>query len=465
MGLFADVSALYDPLSVAATLSLAWLLSNVVELIRLPGLIGEVLAGFLLGPFILNACSETIRSGLTTAGNIGVMLMVFEGGLSMNSEVLRQVGVRAFVLAFTGTLLPVVTGWLLMWVLGFPLLESVACGTALSSTAIAFTLRLMQDVRMLPTPTGQLITAAAMIDDVLSLVVLAMLQGLQDPSNINAWAILRPLVMSLGIFILALVYRIGLMKLLLVVCPRSSFLTNKLRISATGNFLVCMMFISLVGWTLFAAAIHSTPLLGTFMAGLAFNSFPKSGQFWETHMATFVTWCGRLFFTATVGMAVPLDALVEKSAILYGLLLTLAAILGKFLSGLWGGKLRPFSDYWRLTVIVGTAMVGRGELGFVLASESLKSGLVENQSYSATVWALVLATILGPIMFRLSLKLKPDLIPPIEPEASQEENSGAADASGFVDLQARQPETKLAVEAPAGVAAAVGIQEQAQSPG
>ena len=161
-------------------------------------------------------------------------------------------------------------------------------------------------------------------------------------------------------------------------------------------------------------AVYSSSLLGAFLAGTLFCSFERARGSW-TAVAPVQAWLTRAFFGATVAFTVPLDALLDGASFGDGLFLLLAAILGKFLSGAWAAPLRPPSGegakggrrYWCAFLQVGCAMIGRGELGFVLAKEALEAGLMPSRAYCATVWALLLATLLGPYAFRLSLRCTP----------------------------------------------------------
>jgi len=151
----------------------------------------------------------------------------------------------------------------------------------------------------------------------------------------------------------------------------------------------------------------STYLLGTYMAGIVISAFPTAEDAWEHSIGDAIRpWLSRLFFTATVGFAIPLGALVDPSNIFSGLMLTLAAIAGKFLTGLWSASPKT-KGYGLLFVQVGSAMVGRGELGFVVAKMALAMGLLHEESFSACIWALLLATIIGPFMFQYFLSFDP----------------------------------------------------------
>ena len=111
------------------------------DLVGCPALVGEIVVGMVLGPDVADMFSADMVSSLITVGQAGLMLMVLEGGISMDADVLRAKGIRAVVLAATGTALPVLLGWGTMAVLGHGSLEALASGIALSSTAIGFTMR------------------------------------------------------------------------------------------------------------------------------------------------------------------------------------------------------------------------------------------------------------------------------------------------------------------------------------
>ena len=442
-----------DVLALAAFTASLYLLGKAFELLRLPALLGELAAGVVLGPHGVGLLSSSMVSSLKVAGQVGLLLMVLEGGLSMEVSVLRQQGVRAVVLALTGTVLPVLLGWATMAALGADDLASVAAGTALSSTAIGFTLRLMTDLKLLETKQGQLITAAAMLDDVFSLVLLAMLKSLQPDEegdlDVDAWLLIRPLVASGGVFVAGLLYAALTGRADAALRSSSSggassdgeggadagaFTASKRLRGRIRDWLrsPAVTLATMLGggvllsWA--ADAAYSSSLLGAFCAGTAFCFLPHARDSWAASVAPLQAWLSRLFFGATVAFEVPLGALVRAEAVGDGMAMTVAAIVGKFLSGAWAAPLFSRSGgggvggggggggcggraFWVAWLQVGCAMIGRGELGFVLATESLDAEMLDQRQYCATVWALLLATLLGPCAFRLSL-LVPSTPPP-----------------------------------------------------
>lgn len=383
------------------------------DVLGCPALVGEIVMGMVLGPYAGELFSNELVSALKIAGQAGLMLMVLEGGLSMDADVLRQKGIRAVVLAATGTVLPVLLGWAVMLALGHSSMCSLASGIALSSTAIGFTMRMMTDMGLLSTAEGQLITAAAMIDDIFSLILLSMLTVVQAES-VDAWIFLRPLLAS------AVVTGLGFVGFRLVDRNAGSCeglvarLPPALQHAAHERREETILFV-LVGLGALAAwlseGLYSTLLLGIFSVGACFCTVPLAKQSYE-HVQPLQAWASRFFFGATVGFQVPVSDLFAGGNVGQGFVLLMPAIFGKWASGAWGTSI--WSDgrfagkaYWGTFNRVGCAMIGRGELGFQLATTSRAAGILSPEAYSATIWALLLATLLGPYAFRLSMRLTP----------------------------------------------------------
>ncbi|KAL1507356.1 hypothetical protein AB1Y20_008202 [Prymnesium parvum] len=391
-----------------------------------PALVGEILVGMLLGPQAAEFLSADLVASLQVAGQAGLCLMVLEGGISMEASVLREKGVRAVVLAATGTALPVLLGWAAMLAMGESVYSALASGIALSSTAIGFTMRMMTEMNLLSTPEGQLITAAAMIDDVFSLILLSMLSVLKDEALDEegsgaeadglwrAWTICRPLLASLIVSLFSVACFFVVEAFSPALGTRIGRWPHRLR-TAVEERKEELILLVLIGGGVCAAwlsdGLYSTLLLGIFGVGAAFCTQPVARDAWR-HVAPVQLWASRFFFGATVGFQIPVRDLFRGGNLGPGLLLTLVAILGKWLSGAWGVNI--FHDgkfagkvYWGTFMRVGCAMIGRGELGFQLATTARNDGIITSEAYSATIWALLLATLLGPYAFRLSMKLTP----------------------------------------------------------
>merc|ERR1719364_102603 len=133
----------------------------------------------------------------------------------MDIPVLKKMGGMATAVALSGVVFPMVMSYLLFAAMGFGVMEGLACGSALASTGIGFTLSLMKDLDLLATPLGQLVAAAAMIDDVSSMVLLAILQGatsIVETGEADAMSMLKPVLASAGLFVASIIIRMLLVK-------------------------------------------------------------------------------------------------------------------------------------------------------------------------------------------------------------------------------------------------------------
>merc|ERR1712139_616815 len=157
-----------------------------------------------------------------------------------------------------------------------------------------------------------------------------------------------------------------------------------------------------IAFAVIADKIGSTHLLGCFLAGVVATAWKSFGEIWEPMVEPILPWMTMAFFSCTVGFAVPVQALAAKD---WGLVIAivLLAIASKIATGLFADM--PMQKGYGLQVLqVGSAMVGRGELGFMQISTAYKLGMVSLGVYGGTVWGLLLASILGPFMFRAAVK-------------------------------------------------------------
>jgi len=389
-------------------------------------LLGELLVGAIMGPHGLNAIPEV--DALRLIGEIGLSLLVFEGGLAVDVSKVRSIGMIAMAIAITGTILPLLIGWGLLVGLGYGTKEGLAAGTALSSTSIGMATRLLQANGRLETSEGLLITVAAMVDDIASLVILAMLDAIAG-SNPKAWDYCQPIVASIGIALCAPL----LMKLAPFTLIFLDYLQAKLpslfesayinlrTLDASSDseteerkqesekrnsrdmvvfYYLLISFLLLLGMTTAAEFAGTTPLLGAFVAGVSVSGFPEFKRAWEKGAEVQAAVATSLFFAA-IGTYVPLAQMFHPKSLGIGLLYFIPAVVGKWVTGFYAWN---ECGGWVGVNVVGWAMVGRGELGFVMAASALKSDLLDHESFAVTVWALLLATLVAPIMFSRCLE-------------------------------------------------------------
>ena len=243
---------------------------------------------------------------------------------------------------------------------------------------------------------GQLICVAAVADDVMSLILLAEIQALQDESP-SAWRIIFPLLGSLASIALGLGF-VYLVKTLYLNRVAEEYRAKHPK-QSLALLLVLAVFLSWI-----AALLRSSALLGCFLAGLAFAGDKTIQSEWKKQTKRIQAWLVRLFFAATIAFQIPPlqdeGSMFQATSIGGGLLLTVAAVLGKLCTGVVA---TPYS--WMTFWSVGFAMNGRGEFSFLIATEAASKGLlsVTDGSFASVAWALCLSILLAPIAFRFVL--------------------------------------------------------------
>merc|ERR1712118_79624 len=257
-----------------------------------------------------------------------------------------------------------------------------------------------------------------MLDDVISLILLAMLGGMAHGS-IGAMTILTPLLASAGVMVVGY-----LMRMFFVCLDRKTGMTDRLTPEEVVQverkrvmMYILTMLIGAVGIVWVADRIESSYLLGAFMAGMLATTWPHFLDTWDELCEPVLPWLCRAFFACTVGFAVPATALGSGGPLLI-IITIFIAILSKFITGFLATGCRD-PKFLAYTCQVGTAMVGRGELGFVQIHTAMSEGILGNgkmmtDAFGAIVWALLVASLVGPVLFRLTLKMKPKAAAPGE---------------------------------------------------
>jgi Kef-type K+ transport system membrane component KefB len=301
--------------------------------------------------------------------------------------------------------------------------------------------QVLNDNGILQDHLGQLIMAGAMLDDVISLILLAMLGGMTGSEGFTAMTILTPLLASAGVMVVGY-----LLRAFFVCVDRKTGMTDRLTPEEVVQVerkrvivYILAMLLGAVGIVWVATTIHSSYLLGAFMAGMLATTWPHFTDTWDELCEPVLPWLCRCFFACTVGFAVPAAALGSGSA---GLIIVtiIIAFISKFITGFLATGCKD-PNFLAYTFQVGTAMVGRGELGFVQIQTAFSTGILgatevgvagatqaevtmTNNAFGAIVWALLIASLLGPVMFRLTLKMKPRGVSPGEESFVMAYNSG-----------------------------------------
>lgn len=378
-----DVGALF--LAFAAALVGAKAFGELAERLGQPSVLGELLAGVILGPSVIGLVP--LSDAVLELAEIGVVLLLFEVGLETDLGELARVGAPALAVALAGMVLPFAGGYAVTLALGHATLTATFVGAALTATSIGITARVLSELQVLATREGQIILGAAVVDDVLGLVMLAIVSKIAGGGQIGAATIVKSAALAIGFLVIALVVGIPLGRWLIGVVERANVR------GVLGAMSVA--FALLVAWG--AKAAESAPIVGAFAAGMALARTNRRHDI-DHALKPVVDIFAPVFFVY-VGAEVDVKLLnpavaANRPALILGLLLTVIGFLGKFAAGFcaWGKVRRAF---------VGAGMVPRGEVGLIFASVGLSSKALPEPVFVSVLVAVFLTTFVAPPLLKL----------------------------------------------------------------
>ncbi|MEO8247672.1 MAG: cation:proton antiporter [Chloroflexota bacterium] len=359
-----------------------------------PPVIGEILAGAVVGPALLGWYQ--IGDETTVFAEIGVVLLLFQVGVETRLGDLVRVGPTALSVGALGVILPFAGGFALGGLLGLPLAVSVFLAAALTATSVGITSNALRDLGALRSRAGRTILGAAVIDDVLAMLILAFATGLAAGSvSFERLAVLTGVAVAfIGIVLIG-----GTQ----VLRRRRSLLTDP-RFADTP-FLPGM--IIMLGLAALAAQIGLAAIIGAFLAGMVVGESSERHAL-EAEVAPIAAFFTPFFF-AYIGAQVDLAGLGDLSTLGLVLGVTLLAVATKF-GGAFVGALR---EGRASALLIGWGMVPRGEVGIVVAGLGLQVGAIDGRLYSVVVGMAILTTlIVPPLLPRLVRRAGADDEPP-----------------------------------------------------
>jgi Kef-type K+ transport system membrane component KefB len=372
-------------LTLVAVLAVAKALGAVAQRFGQPAVVGELIAGVILGSSVLglvDPANPVIRS----LAELGVLVLLFEIGLHTDLKSLVNVGNEATTVAVVGVALPFGLGYGVSIALGLAVLPSIVAGAALTATSIGISARTLSDLNQLETPEGQIVLGAAVLDDIVGLVILSVVSALVGGAALSAGRIVMTSAIAIGFVVAAI-----LLGALLI--PPIFRLIGKIEVSGTLG-VAGLVFAFLLAWL--ADAAGSATIIGAFSAGLVLHNTPQRDSIEKT-----TTGIGHFFvpiFFVSVGAAVDIRTLGQPGALALGAALVAVGVIGKFLAG--------YAPFWfkGSKSLVGIAMIPRGEVGLIFAQMGLATGALTSDLYSAIALTVLATTFITPPLLAMKVR-------------------------------------------------------------
>ena len=390
----------------------AKLAAELSEQVKVPAVVGEIVAGLIIGPSALDwlPADET----LVILGEIGVILLLFDVGLEMDIAELASVGRAALSVATVGVVAPMVMGFGLGLAFGMSTNEALFVGAALTATSVGITARVFGDLKALATVEARTVLGAAVADDVIGLVILTVVVRLVTAGSVSPIDVTEVVVVAVAFLVGASVIGVR------VAPPAFEWLA---RVSRSGGTLVALALAFTLAMAKLADAAKLAPIVGAFVAGI---SLSRSTVAERVHRE--LTPVGQLLipvFFLQIGVNADVGQFVRPAVLGLAAALLGVAVLGKLVSPL--GMWRAAGD----KLLVGMAMIPRGEVGLIFATIGLQQGVFGENVYASVLMVVLATTLLTPPLLRWRLQK-------IETHAGQGAGAPApVPPGGWLKVQAR----------------------------
>jgi Kef-type K+ transport system membrane component KefB len=369
------------PLAMLVVFASAKILDELFERFHQPGIVGQILAGVVIGPSVLGWMAP--NDFLNALAELGVMFLLFRVGLEVKASELLKVGPIASWVAVLGVAVPFVFGWGILRLWGEPQIESIFVGAAMVATSVGITAQVLAAKGLLQERASQIILAAAVIDDVLGLLILALVSSLAK-GKVNVLELALTATLAIGFTLIVVKWGAKTMQR---VIPS---VLDKLQ---GGEAQFAMAMILLFALSVLAVYAGVAAIIGAFLAGMV---LAESVGRRVRDLAQGVTELLVPFFLAGIGLHFSLSALSNWPTVTLAGLILLAAIISKFI----GCGLGAYRLGWGDASRVGVGMIPRGEVGMVVAQIGQSLGVIGEHVFAVVVLMSVATTLVAPPLLK-----------------------------------------------------------------
>jgi len=365
--------------------------AEIAQRLRLPGVVGEIVAGCVIGPSALGWIqADSIANGtpLDVLSELGVVLLLFSVGLETRLDDLKKVGRTAFLVGVLGVVIPFALGSIWAHGVGYEWTKSLFVAAAFVATSAGITARVLQELGALSRIESRVILGAAVIDDILAMLLLGVVTSLGDGGEVRIGSLLLVLAQAIGFIVVIGWVGTRVMRV------RGDWIERPLNPLSPLSITLAIC----LGLAFLASELGLAAIIGAFLAGMIASETRKRDEL-EHQTQPLLAFLTPFFFVIT-GAKIDLSVFASASALWMLLVVTVIAIVAK----LAGGFLGALSLGKRGAAIVGVGMVPRGEVGVVIASLGLAAGVFSNEIYAVIVAMSLLTSIVTPPVLAWMLK-------------------------------------------------------------
>lgn len=357
---------------------------------KMPEVLGALLAGVVLGPMLLNLVQYD--SSIKLLSNLGVILLMFLAGLETNVEQFKKAGKSAFVIAVMGIVLPLILGTLGAFLFFKNPMENLFIGVILTATSVSITVETLTELGKLNTLPGINILGAAVIDDILGLLLISVLLGINSGSTGSS---LAATMASIGAFCL-----ISILAILFLPKLVSGF-ARKMQ---PGRTLLTFSLAFALLAACIAESVGIAAITGAYLFGLLLSQFPNK-EYLERNVKTISSGFLSPIFFASVGLEANLGGF-DWNIVFITFVMFIVAVIGKVVGCGFGARL--FQMNRSEAIQVGVGMISRGEVAIITANIGLQNHIITQEVFIPTILVVLLTTIATPVLLKLSFSHRMD---------------------------------------------------------
>lgn len=373
----------------------AKLFGEAFERLRLPAVLGEILAGVVLGPYGAKLVVPT--DAIYAIAGIGAIFLLFTVGLETQPKDLLSVGRTSLYVALAGIALPLLLGYGYMTLRHHPPHEALFVAAAMMATSVGITARVLGDLNVMQTRAARIVLGAAVFDDVLGMIVLAVVVGTVSSTGLKWAQLLVTAIEAVGFALIMMFYAPRVVRRMEPGMERMSTRDAPLIIALA----ICL------GLSYAAVKIGMAAIIGAFFAGLAFAEYSPR---WNLRERVFsINEFLAPFFFFSMGARLNMNVF-DRKLVISAIVISLLAIVSKLV----GCGLPVLRAGWKTAAKVGVGMVPRGEVGLIVALVGLQMNIVSESAYALVIFMTGITTLVAPpimkVLFRKDMVAEPALV-------------------------------------------------------
>ncbi|MDP4176772.1 MAG: cation:proton antiporter [Bacillota bacterium] len=359
--------------------------------LKMPEVLGALISGVILGPVVLNIVQYD--NNIKLLANLGVIMLMFLAGLETNVEEFKKSGLSAFIIAVAGIILPLVLGTISAYMFFNNFWENLFVGVILTATSVSITVETLKELGKLNTRSGINILGAAVIDDVLGLILISVVLAVAQTSSSNSGSlgVLSILYVLVKIVLFCILSIVGVIYIPKILNKFSEY-------TKPGRELLTFSIAFAILIAFIAEELGIASITGAYIAGLILSSLTHK-EYLERNVKAISSGFLSLIFFASVGIESNLKG-INLEVIYITLTMFIIAVVGKIIG--CGGAAKLLKMTTSESIQIGTGMISRGEVAIITANIGLQKGIISEEIFLPTLIVVILTTIITPILLKLA---------------------------------------------------------------